>query len=232
MKLPLLLSVPHAGLNVPPEVTDDCLLTRQQIVEDSDKGAASIYWPLQSKVSGFISTDVARAIVDLNRAETDRRRDGVIKTHTCWDVPVYCRFPSETTIETLLERYYRPYHRCLASLAEQRSILGIDCHTMAAVGPPIGPMAGETRPALCLSNASGTCSQKWFLDLAKCLEDAFGQTVSLNHPFTGGYIIRSHSEEMPWVQLELSRAPFMPESAKGEAVLRAFTAWCDRMGFA
>lgn len=187
--------------------------------------------PLEDKVSGFISTDVARAIVDLNRAETDRRRDGVIKTHTCWDVPVYRHYPSDKTIQTLLGKYYRPYHQRLAELAGKGPVLGIDCHTMAAVGPPIGPMAGETRPALCLSTAAGTCPQQWFLELAKCLENSFDQAVSLNHPFKGGYIIRSHCREMPWIQLELSRAPFMPDAAKGEAVLRAFAEWCEIMGF-
>lgn len=232
MKLPLLLSVPHAGLKVPPEVEAYCLLTRQQIVEDSDEGAATIYWPLRNNVAALLTTEVARAIVDLNRAETDRRRDGVIKTHTCWNVPVYRRFPPESTIETLLEKYYRPYHCRLAGLARQGAVLGVDCHTMAATGPPIGPMAGETRPALCLSNASGTCPQEWLLSLAECLQDALGQTVSLNHPFTGGYIIRYHSREMPWVQLEISRASFMSDASKGEAILRALAAWCGRISLA
>lgn len=228
MKLPLLLSVPHAGLHVPSEVKDCCLLTRQQIIDDSDEGAEAIYWPLEGKVCAFQSTDVARAIVDLNRAESDRRRDGVIKTHTCWNVPVYRQFLSEKTIETLLDKYHRPYHCRLSELANQGPVLGIDCHTMAPVGPPIGPMAGEARPALCLSNASGTCPQEWFLALAECLEQAFGQAVSLNHPFAGGYIIRRHSVEMPWVQIELSRAPFMADAAKSAAVLQALIEWCGR----
>lgn len=228
MKLPLLLSVPHAGLNVPPEVEDCCLLTRRQIIEDSDEGAAAIYWPLQEQVAALLSTDVARAIVDLNRAESDRRRDGVIKTHTCWNVPVYRQFPSEKTIETLLDKYHRPYHRRLSGLAGRGFALGIDCHTMAAVGPPAGPLAGEERPALCLSNAMGTCPREWFLALAECLELAFGWAASLNYPFAGGYIIRRHSGEMPWVQLELSRAPFMADAAKGASVLQALIEWCDR----
>jgi len=32
-------------------------------------------------------------------------------------------------------------------------MLGIDCHTMAAKGPPIGPDPGKERPLVCLSNA-------------------------------------------------------------------------------
>ena len=88
MKLPLLLSLPHAGLRVPDEVAHLCTLTEREIAEDGDEGAAAIY-DLAGDVDAFVTTDVARAIVDLNRAVDDRRRDGVVKTHTCWDVPIY-----------------------------------------------------------------------------------------------------------------------------------------------
>ena len=40
MTLPLLLSVPHAGLTVPSQVENLCLLTKKEIVEDGDEGAA------------------------------------------------------------------------------------------------------------------------------------------------------------------------------------------------
>ena len=88
MKLPVLLSVPHGGLEVPSEVAHICALTPKEIAEDGDEGARELY-DLENHVAGFVDTDVARAIIDLNRAEDDFSKDGVIKTHTCWDVPVY-----------------------------------------------------------------------------------------------------------------------------------------------
>ena len=89
MKLPILLSIPHAGWRIPEEVQDICLLTNKDILADGDAGAAEIYIPLKEKVEAFVTTDIARAIVDMNRAENDFWKDGVIKTHTCWDVPIY-----------------------------------------------------------------------------------------------------------------------------------------------
>ena len=83
MNLPFLVSVPHAGLSIPPEVKDICILTEDQIYVDSDCGAAEIYYELEKFVEAFISSDIARAIVDLNRAADDFRKDGIIKTHTC-----------------------------------------------------------------------------------------------------------------------------------------------------
>ena len=225
MKLPLLISIPHAGVRVPPEVKELCLLTPEQIAADSDEGAATIY-ALQSDVTACLSADVARAVVDLNRAENDRRPDGVVKTHTCQKVPVYCRPLTEDLVETLISRYYRPYHKRLTALA-QEARLGIDCHTMAEFGPPIGPDPGCERPHVCLSHAEGTCPDKWFIQCITCFESTFGDKVSVNTPFTGGHIIRSHASELPWVQIELSRGAFLSDEQKHERVLRALKAFCD-----
>jgi hypothetical protein len=62
--------------------------------------------------------------------------------------------------------------------------------------------------------------------LAQCLERASGESVSVNHPFKGGHIIRSHAAELPWVQLELSRAPFATNREKRMFVLEALGEWC------
>ena len=218
MTLPLLLSVPHAGLTVPTEVENFCLLTKKEIIEDGDEGTAEIYLPLQEEVFTLVTTVVARAIVDMNRAEDDRRKDGVIKTHTCWDVQIYREPPSETLISELMEIYYKPYHASLTEYARHVTC-GIDCHTVAAQGPPVGPDTGEERPAICISDADGTCPKEWIISLADCLKKVFEKDVSINHPFKGGYIIRSHAKELPWIQIELSRAPFYSNQEKSFRVL-------------
>ena len=219
MTLPLIISVPHAGLTVPQELMEYCALSPEQILADSDEGAAEIY-DLKSEVAVHITTDAARAIVDLNRAEDDRGRDGIVKTHTCYDVRVYRKPVPEDVVEILLERYYRPYHQRLSESATDAKF-GIDCHTMAAVGPPCSEDSDCERPNICLSNADGTCSREWFEKLVHCFKESFDSEISVNHPFKGGYIIRSHSSELPWVQVELSRAPFHPTGEKRERVLQA-----------
>ena len=225
MTLPLLLSVPHAGLVIPPAVNDLCILSESEIIEDGDEGAAEIYLPLEDEVSTLVSTVVARAIVDMNRAEDDRGRDGVIKTHTCWDVQIYREPLSETIITELMEIYYKPYHASLTQHATHVKC-GIDCHTMASNGPPVGPDTGIERPTICISNADCTCPNEWITSLADCLKQVFEKEVSINHPFKGGYIVRSHAKELPWIQLELSRAPFFSNKEKGFRVLEALKDWC------
>lgn len=223
--LPLLISVPHAGLRVPPEAEPYAATSPDEILADGDGGAGAIY-DIDTHARAFVTTDIARAIVDMNRAPDDVRKDGVVKTHTCWDVPVY-REPLPTSVAArLIDRYHRPYHERLRALAtDARVLAGVDCHTMAAVAPPEAPDPGEPRPRICLSNAHGTLPEAWFQQLAHALEDAFGTPPSLNQPFQGGYIIREHSAELPWVQIELSREPWITLDEKRERVLAALAMW-------
>ena len=96
---------------------------------------------------------------------------------------------------------------------------------MAAIGPPIGPGPGVERPCICLSNGDGTCPQQWMTSLAECFSRTFSHEVAINDPFKGGFITRSHASELPWVQLEISRAPFMSNAEKHLRVLAAFQEW-------
>lgn len=228
-RLPLLISVPHAGLAVPSEVAHLNGLTPKEIAEDGDEGAREIYAILENRVAHFVTTDLARAFVDLNRAEDDIRKDGVVKTHTCWDVPIYLTPLTPNLIEMLLERYHRPYHRRLTVLAGADLLLGLDCHTMAAQGPPVGPDPGRARPQVCIGDGNGACRRDWAESLVDCFRKQFPGEVTLNQPFSGGYITRHHSKEMPWVQVELSRGPFASAAQKGAWVLAALTAWVNEV---
>lgn len=229
MALPFLLSVPHAGRTVPPEVAALCMLKKDDILKDSDGGADVIYFPMKEIVDAFVTTHIARAIVDLNRAEDDRRKDGVVKTHTSWNVPIYRDPLSEELVEELLERYHRPYHQRLDELSPS-VVVGIDCHTMAAVGPPAGPDPGVTRPAVCLSNDDGTCPPAWLASLAEVIETVMETTVSINLPFRGGYITRRRPGGIPWLQIEFSRDQFLSDIEKGSRLLEAFQKWNRTLG--
>ena len=226
MTLPILISNPHAGLQIPPEVESLCLLTEMEIFEDGDEGAREIY-DIENEVAAFHTTEIARAFVDLNRAVDDRRTDGIVKTHTCWQVPVYEKPLPEVLVTELLEKYYHPYHQNLTESAKTGVLVGIDCHTMAAKGPPIGPDPGSERPAICLSNADGTCPQAWLESLAEILAKTYGREVRINKPFQGGFITRSHASELPWLQLEFSRAPFLSYDEKRRRLLDGLREWCE-----
>jgi N-formylglutamate deformylase len=224
--LPLGLSVPHAGLFVPEELAGNCLLTPEQVAKDGDVGAASIY-DLKDHVVRWHTTNIARAVLDMNRAEHDIRKDGIVKTHTCWDEPVWRAPLRQAQVAQLITLHHRPYHEQLRSFAADAK-LGVDCHTMAAHGPPVGPDAGQRRPLVCLGDGAGTaCPRAWIEALRDCFVGAFGPDVTINEPFSGGYITRSHGCEMPWVQIELSRTDEVSVADKRAGVLQALAEWCS-----
>lgn len=225
MRLPLLISVPHAGLTIPPEARSYCILTPEQVAKDGDEQAAEIY-DFSDRVAAYVTSPIARAIVDLNRAVDDRRSDGVVKTHTCWNEPVYDPFPPEDVIESLLRNYYHPYHEHLRQSAGADLLLGVDCHTMAAKGPPIGPDPGSERPLVCVSHAGFSCPDGYLRRMADCLAHTFRADVSINVPFLGGYITRTHAAEMPWIQLEISRTSQLSPLEKRQHVIDALEMWC------
>lgn len=210
MILPLLISVPHGGVTVPDELKDNCLLSHPQIIKDGDEFSHEIYASLENEVVSFVSTDIARAVLDMNRAEGDIRKDGVVKTHTCWDEPIWKRPLSAREEQWLINSYHRPYHQRLTELAKHPSrLLAIDCHTMAAFGPPVGPDPDEERPQVCLGNINGeSCPEEWLTIMCDAFQKHFPGEVRVNQPFAGGYITQFHGKEMPWIQLELSRGAF------------------------
>ena len=225
--LPIILSIPHAGLDVPPEVAHLHDLGADEIAADGDGGAAGIYRPLASHVAHCVTTEVARAFVDMNRAEDDIRKDGVVKTHTCWDVPIYRAPLSSEIVESLLARYHRPYHAQLTALAGRDVLAGVDSHTMAERGPNVGPDPGSERPAVCIGDGGGAFPRAWAEAMVDCFRTHYGGEVTLNQPFAGGYITRYHGREIPWVQIELNRGASMSEAEKSRRVLASLRAWCE-----
>jgi N-formylglutamate amidohydrolase len=65
--------------------------------------------------------------------------------------------------------------------------------------------------------------------LADCFRQTFGPAVAVNQPFRGGFITRCHGRERPWVQLELSRAPFLSNEEKRVRVLESLGSFCRQV---
>jgi formiminoglutamase len=217
--LPVLISIPHGGSEIPPEVADLVSASREDLFDDGDPFTLEIY-DLGGEVTSVIKAAVARAVVDLNRAPHDRpptNPDGVVKSHTCWGRPVYSdgSGPSERLTSVLLQCYYYPYHDDLRTASHHREIsLALDCHSMAATAPPVATDGGQSRPLFCLGTRDGlTCPPKLLAALGEALAMAFGcrsSDIRFNDPFKGGYITTTHGVgRVPWVQVEMNRSLYL-----------------------
>ena len=219
-RLPVLISIPHGGTEVPAEIHDRVTISTRDQFEDSDAFTQEIYG-LENEVLAQVQSQKARVYVDMNRAEEDRppnNPDGIVKTQTCHGKTIYLpgKELDDSWTQRILDTYYFPYHQSIAAaLTEHTDLqLALDCHSMEKVAPVISPDQGEPRPLICLGNNHGkSCPPKMADRLAECFREGFGleeKDVVLNKPFAGGYITRAYGEgPLPWMQVEMNRSLYL-----------------------
>lgn len=218
--LPCLITVPHGGTRVPDFLAGRFILSPKDLFDDIDPCTRDIY-ALSERVSAWKDTDIARPVVDLNRDENDRppaNPDGVVKTHTCFNVPVYdpAQPLDHALAEKLIAKFHRPFHAFVETTLKTHTDLRIafDCHTMSEFAPPISSDAGKPRPTFSLGTRFGeTCPDAIANALAKSLMQVFdlpGKEVTLNQPFAGGHITRTYGNKpIPWIQIEMNRKLYL-----------------------
>jgi formiminoglutamase len=242
MKKPILISIPHGGWRVPDEIKDIWALTKKDAFHDGDPYTSQIY-DFSDRVKAQIIMEYYRAAIDLNRELEDmapKNPDGLIKSHTCYNIEVYKNniLPDKKLINTLIEKYYYPYHKYLEDASKRDDIkLGVDCHSMAAVTPPIGrKTAGIPRALICLGNLGDingevcpphnrlSCDTE-LINFVKAefinifqhenVEIEIPAICTTNVPyegryFRGGYITQKMGyEAIPFFQIEMSRALYI-----------------------
>ncbi|MCP4656291.1 MAG: N-formylglutamate amidohydrolase [bacterium] len=246
MKAPILVSIPHGGWKVAEELKKIWALTKKDAFHDGDPLTARIY-DFSDRVNVQLVMEYYRAVIDLNRAPDDvapKNPDGVVKSHTIYKVEVYepgC-LPDAALTKTLLDRYYFPYHRALAEAIRRDDVrLGVDCHSMAAVSPPIEKDAGTPRPLICLGNlgdADGrptepfnrvTCPPEMIRFAVEEFARVFAHEdvelevpaiATANVPFEGGYVTRTVDAAVtPFFQIEMSRELYLAKPYFDEETL-------------
>ena len=236
-RYPFLVSIPHGGTSVPPEVRGLVNLSRKEIVFNSDPHTRCIYG-FDDAVEALVDFDVSRIFVDTNRPPYDyppRTQDGVVKVITQDGTLVYRKglVPGRALIGTLLQNYYHPFHERLAGALDTRPIeIAFDCHSMLPRAPPVRRDAGRERPLFCLSNRGDrngmpqkkgglvTCPPEWLRALAGSFQAEFDGEgrVAMNDPFRGGFISTAHHRRtrVPWVQVEINRGFYETEDRRVE----------------
>ena len=217
--LPFLISIPHGGTNMPPELNGHVIITPHDLFDDSDTFTREIY-DVGDAVIKVLKTDIARAYVDLSRAPQQMPPefpDGLIKSSTCLLKPIYApdKHPDKILRKLLIAKYYRPYHDELAIWSRFKHIkLGLDCHSMLPVAPDISPDHGQKRPLINLGNLDGAaCPNEIVLLLAQSFRFVFNlsdKEVTINRPFKGGYITQKFANDpIPWIQIEMNRILYL-----------------------
>lgn len=166
--LPIVQSIPHGGLQTPPEVADrlaiddvtiynECDLWADQIFDFDHPDLADLKPPGAAAATlGSVRMPVARVLIDANRApDSLENPDGAVKTTTSYGDPIYNSPLSRQEQIDLRQRYWRPFHEALEALVRRHAgemRLFLDCHNMAQRGPDAYGDAGKARPLICIAN--------------------------------------------------------------------------------
>jgi len=224
-RLPLLVSVPHAG-TVIPEDQQARYVQRALAVEDTDWFLDALYGFVRDMGASLLVPRYSRYLIDLNRPpENVPMYPGVNNTELC---PT--RFftgdalyregqaPDDAEIARRLQTCWQPYHHALqAELARMKAEHGhavlFDGHSIKSQLPWL--FEGKL-PDLNLGTASGA-------SCAPTLRAALGRVLALQTTFThvvdgrfkGGYITRRYgqpAEGVHAVQLEKCWSCYMDET--------------------
>jgi len=221
---PLLVSVPHAGIEIPRDVAP-AFLPRALATEDADWHLDRLYAFVRDAGASFIVPRVARYVIDLNRPpDNTPMYPGANNTELCpirfFDgTPLYrdAHAPTGAEVARRRERYWAPYHAALAAevarlRAEHGHAVLFDGHSIRAEIPWLfeGRLAD-----LNLGTANGTsCDAGLRAGLATVLASSPDRTHVVDGRFKGGYITRHYgrpAEGVHTVQLEMVQALYMDE---------------------
>jgi len=183
-------------------------LSEREIVESSDLGTREIFARLPVKAE--IWARWSRLVVDLNRDPHQRDSRGVVPEVDYHDRDIYRanQRPEAKEVERRLRSFYWPYHDRLRKQVESTEIKALfDCHSLAPIGPPGAPDPEERRKDIVLGNNGNlrgeisspldkvTCPKETLQTMKKAFKNA-GFSVSLNHPYPGGFITTLYGLEL------------------------------------
>jgi len=222
---PLLVSIPHMGTAIPPELRD-AYVPRALGVEDADWHLDRLYGFAHQLGASVLQPTVARYVIDLNRPPDDQPMyPGASNTELCptrffTGEPLYREGGAPTAEEKLRRRetYWAPYHQALrAELDRLRTAHGFvllwDAHSIRSELPWL--FEGRL-PDLNIGSADGRSAHPSITEAVARAAQRPGLTQAVNGRFKGGYITRHYGrpgEHVHAVQLEMCQHLYMQETA-------------------
>lgn len=207
----VVLDIPHGGKEVPEEVKDYVHpdISRVDLLNEADLYSQGFFRQLEGiPAANKHFLEQFRAIIDVNRARDDFRRDGIVKRTTSTLKQLY-KDPKglpRDVANGVIQKYAEPYlSRLSRSVERPETKLVVLGHTMEPVGPQGGITPGVVRPLFNLANGGdlegnsnapyqATRDDMEFMRdeiearLARLNLDGVrynGQAVSFNYPFPG-----------------------------------------------
>ena len=221
---PLLVSIPHAGTYLPPEIAAR-LTAAGRAVMDTDWHVDRLYGFLDGQDVTVLTASHSRYVVDLNRTPDGRAlypgqaETGICPTETFAGEPIYAGpAPDAAEIAARVATYWQPYHAALrAEIGRLHALNGVvhvlDGHSIHGTIPRLFEGA---LPDLNVGTNDGASAGVALT--ARVVEALGGQGFShvVNGRFKGGAITRHYgapAQGVHVVQLEMAWRAYLDEAA-------------------
>jgi N-formylglutamate amidohydrolase len=248
---PLIVEVPHAGLESPAPFLEPLAAPARSLARDADLYVDALYADAPDEGATLIVANTSRYVIDVNRGEGDvdadvvegargdiRLHHGLVWRTTSDGEPALSRRLTARELEERLDLVWRPYHRELATLvAEKRARFGIAvvlaAHSMPSAdrGARRDPVESARGRADVVPGSRGRRSAApRFIDAVEEHAVAQGWTVRHDDPYAGGFTTQHYgrpADGVHAVQVELSRRLYLDEtSLRPLPSFGAVRTWC------
>jgi N-formylglutamate deformylase len=220
---PLVVSFPHVGTALPPEVAE-FMTSAGRAVADTDWNVHKLYGFVRELGAGWVAAGLSRYVIDLNRPPDNsslypgQTTTGLCPTESFAGAPLYAAGrPDDGEVARRRARYWQPYHdelkRQLAAAVRRHGYaVLLDAHSIRSLVPRLFP--GRLPDVNLGTNGGESCDPALTRQLTSVLAAQSRFTHVLNGRFKGGYITRHYGDpraRVHAVQIELAQSAYMDE---------------------
>jgi len=248
---PVIVEIPHAGVEVPAAFMPDVLASARAIGRDADLYVDELYGTAPERGASVLVARVSRYVVDLNRDESDfdgQAVEGGPAAHSPRGVVWRLTTEGERSLGTPLRRgayeermkdLYRPYHARLRELIRDKVdrfglAVVLAGHSMPSLGRALHADQGSPRADVVPGTQGRTSAHARFIDAVDAHARQARLSVAHDDPYKGGFTTQHYGcpqEDVHVVQVELARRLYMDEVSLRRIPGRFETmrAWCGEL---
>ena len=202
---PILMSIPHSGIEIPEGIQVRINLKAKQIHTD---------WEMDTFVKDFpftiISSTLSRYVVDVNRSKYTSKNSTlpIIRRYDEVGIPLFKQYPSKNLQNEWIEKYYIPYYDAIfeqIKLKERNfsKICLLDLHSY-------DDKHFKTDKIILSTRNGTTISKESFEFIVDCFKKE-QLSIQVDTPFKGGNIIHEISKQsnIEAIQIEIPYSMYL-----------------------
>lgn len=245
---PVIVEVPHAGLETDAEALATLVAPAVAIGRDADLYVDELYADAPDLGATLLCARMSRYVCDLNRSEQDVDRDtvlgatgrssphGLIWRSTTDNRAAIARPLPKSELDRRLHAYYRPYHDKLDELVRERLdrhgfVILVSGHSMPSRGRDGHDDPGRDRADVVPGTRQRSTAAAAVIDATEDVARRFHLGLAHDDPYRGGHTTVRYGRPgagIHAIQIELNRRLYMDEQtlAKKTNEFRRIRSFC------